>query len=96
LLIGAIPRVSTVRDWGAEERKSEGSPPALGCKFADRCPVAMPQCLTSAPPLYRTDPRRAAACFRLSDRPTLSAEDIGEVLVPDRAPNSRLLAASSA
>ncbi len=96
LLIGAIPQVSTVRDWGAEERKSEGAAPAHGCKFADRCPVAMPQCLTAPPPLYRTNPRRAAACFRLSEWPALPPEDIGEVLVPDRMPNSQVVAASSA
>jgi len=95
LLISAIPRVSTVRDWGAEERKSESAPPVYGCKFADRCPVVMPQCLTASPPPFRTDPRRVAACFRLSEWPTFPAEDIGEVLAPDRAPNSRLLAVSS-
>jgi oligopeptide/dipeptide ABC transporter ATP-binding protein len=96
LLIGAIPRISTVRDWGAEERKSESTPPAHGCKFADRCPVAMPRCSTVAPPLYRTAPRRAASCFRLSEWPTLPPEDIGEVLTPDRAPEPPVFAASSA
>jgi oligopeptide/dipeptide ABC transporter ATP-binding protein len=96
LLIGAIPRVSTVRDWGAEERKPEGVPSAHGCKFADRCPVAMPQCLTAVPPLYRTDPRRAAACFRLSEWPALPPEEIGEVLAPERAPQPQFVAASSA
>jgi oligopeptide/dipeptide ABC transporter ATP-binding protein len=96
LLTSAIPRVSTVRNWGAEEPGSGGGPPVHGCKFADRCPVAMPQCLTAAPPLYRTDPRRAAACFQLSEWPTLAPEQIGEVLVPDRMPNPRVLAASSA
>jgi peptide/nickel transport system ATP-binding protein len=96
LLIGAIPRVSTVRDWGAEERKLEGVPSTHGCKFADRCPVSIPQCLTAVPPLYRTDPRRAAACFRLSEWPTLPPEEIGEVLAPDRMPTPRVLATSSA
>jgi hypothetical protein len=85
-----------VRDWGAEEPKSDGGPPAYGCKFADRCPVAMPQCLTAVPPLYRTDPRRAAACFRLSEWPVLPAADIGEVLAPDRMPEAPVFAPSPA
>jgi peptide/nickel transport system ATP-binding protein len=87
LLISAIPRVSTVRDWGTEERQPEASPLANGCKFADRCPVAMSQCLTAPPPFYRTDPRRGAACFRLSGWPILPSKDIGEVLMPARIPN---------
>jgi oligopeptide/dipeptide ABC transporter ATP-binding protein len=84
LLIGAIPRVGAVRDWGTEERKPETGAPVPGCKFADRCPVALPRCLGAAPPLYRIDPRRAAACFRLADRPVLPPEDIGAVLGPAR------------
>ena len=87
LLISAIPRVSTVRDWGTEERQPEASPLANGCKFAERCPVAMSQCLTAPPPFYRTDPRRGAACFRLSDWPILPSKDIGEVLMPAQIPN---------
>jgi len=65
-----------------EERNAEISPLAPGCKFAARCPVAMSQCATAVPPLYRTDPRRAAACFRLGEWPTLPSRDIGEVLMP--------------
>ena len=80
LLIGSIPRVSTVRDWGAAERRSEGGPPANGCRFADRCPAAMPRCEGAAPPLYRPDPQRAVACFLMSDAPVLDAKDLGEVL----------------
>lgn len=84
LLISAIPRVSTVREWRSEARGSEGGSPVHGCKFADRCPVAMPRCQTAAPPLYRTDQLRAAACFQLGDSPVLASEHIGEVLMPDR------------
>jgi oligopeptide/dipeptide ABC transporter ATP-binding protein len=87
LLISAIPRVSTVRDWGTEERQPEASPLANGCKFADRCPVAMSRCLTAPPPVYRTDPRRGAACFRLSGWPILPQKDIGEVLMPAQIPS---------
>ena len=96
LLIGAIPKVSTVRDWGAEERNSEGSLPANGCRFADRCPVMMPQCLVTVPPLYRAESRRVAACFQLSEWPALPPENIGEVLIPDRTPKSLAVATPSA
>ena len=96
LLIGAIPRVSTIRDWGAAERKPEAAASMHGCKFADRCPVVMPRCSSAQPPLYHTQPRRAAACLRLDDRPVLPPEEIGEVLRPDRAGNSLLAEASPA
>ncbi|HXC92183.1 MAG TPA: ABC transporter ATP-binding protein [Stellaceae bacterium] len=82
LLIASVPRVGTARDWGTEERNPEAPSPAQGCNFADRCPVAIPRCSAAPPPLYRTDPRRAAACFRLSEQPVLLGEDIGQVLGP--------------
>jgi peptide/nickel transport system ATP-binding protein len=96
LLIGSIPRVGTVRDWGGAERKSAAEPAANGCKFADRCPAAMPRCASEIPPLYRTDRRRAAACFRLDEYPELMAMDIGEVLMPQSAPQPLAPTASSA
>ena len=83
LLIGSVPRVSTVRDWGMGQHRSESSPSTHGCKFADRCPVAMPRCHTAAPPFYRTDMRRAAACFRASESPVLPSGEIAQVLTPD-------------
>jgi peptide/nickel transport system ATP-binding protein len=96
LLINSIPRVSTTRNWTAEERRAGGSAPSGGCKFADRCPVMMPRCLTEQPLLHRTDPRRAAACFQLSDWPALATDDIGEVLVPRQMPERQAAVASSA
>jgi len=90
LLISAIPRASTSRDWRAEERKSESDQPARGCKFSDRCPVAVTQCLVSPPPLYRTDARRAAACFRLSQQPVLPPDNLSEVLAPGPHPSIRV------
>jgi peptide/nickel transport system ATP-binding protein len=86
-LISAIPRVSTVRDWGAGERQPDSAPAAAGCKFAGRCPVEMQDCRTAVPPLYRADRRQAAACFRLSEWPVLPPEDIGQVLSPAQAPH---------
>ena len=46
-----------------------GAPPALherptGCSFAPRCPVAMPECRASVPPMTALGPRRRVACLR--------------------------------
>jgi oligopeptide/dipeptide ABC transporter ATP-binding protein len=80
LLIGSIPRVSTIRDWAREQPQAERSIAATGCKFADRCPMAMAQCLTAVPPLFRTAPSRAAACFLYKDVPALPAGELAAVL----------------
>jgi oligopeptide/dipeptide ABC transporter ATP-binding protein len=82
LLIGSIPRVSTVRDWAIEQSQAERKISPNGCRFADRCPVAMARCLTSAPPLFQTAPNRAAACFRYEEAPALPAGQVATVLVP--------------
>jgi peptide/nickel transport system ATP-binding protein len=82
LLIGSIPRVSTVRDWAAEQPQVERNIAASGCNFADRCPAAMPQCLAAAPPLFRTAPTRAAACFLYEDSPVLPPGEVATVLAP--------------
>ncbi|HEY1935213.1 MAG TPA: ABC transporter ATP-binding protein [Acetobacteraceae bacterium] len=82
LLIGSIPRVSTVRDWATEERQAERVITADGCRFADRCPVAMPRCLTATPPLFRTAPNRAAACFLHDAAPALPAGQVAAVMEP--------------
>jgi len=81
LLIGSIPRVSTVRDWAVEPRQADRAIAAAGCRFADRCPVAMPNCLTATPPLFRTAPNRAVACFQHAEAPALPPGKLAEVLV---------------
>jgi oligopeptide/dipeptide ABC transporter ATP-binding protein len=80
LLIGSIPRVSTERDWATEERQQDRQISAEGCRFADRCPKAMPQCLTATPPLFQTEPNRAAACFLHGDAAALPAGELSKVL----------------
>jgi peptide/nickel transport system ATP-binding protein len=82
LLIGSIPRVSTVRDWAVGQPSSDGPVAELGCKFADRCPSAMERCLSAAPPLFRTDPNRAAACFLYGEAPPLPSGEVATVLDP--------------
>ncbi len=80
LLIGSIPRVSTVRDWTAEPLPAEGDGAATGCRFADRCPSAMPRCRIAAPPLFQTAPNRAAACFLYERAPALPEGKVESVL----------------
>ena len=82
LLVGSIPRVSTERDWATELPQAERDIAASGCRFADRCPMAMERCLTETPPLFRTAPNRVAACFLHENAPELPAGEIGAVMVP--------------
>ncbi|MDI7277472.1 MAG: ABC transporter ATP-binding protein, partial [Anaerolineae bacterium] len=64
LLIGSIPLPDPDRPWQAEMPPSPLGRRAAGqgCKFAPRCPHTLPVCLEAAPPLFHTDPHRAAAC----------------------------------
>ena len=82
LLIGSIPRVSTVRDWATEQPQAERDVAAMGCRFADRCPMAMPRCLIATPPLFQTEPNRAAACFLYDNAPVLPGGKVATVLTP--------------
>ncbi|MBT2653856.1 ABC transporter ATP-binding protein [Bacillus sp. ISL-18] len=66
LLLGAIPKMDEPR-----ERLSsiQGIVPSLtkipetGCRFAQRCPHAMPECLTITPILKSIDPGHEVACL---------------------------------
>src|SRR5262249_18674339 len=84
LLVSAIPRAHTVRDWLEQEEQpgpdGQGTAAAGGCRPADRCAPAMPACLAAPPGLYRTEPRRAVACVQYRDYPTLPPGNPGEVL----------------
>jgi oligopeptide/dipeptide ABC transporter ATP-binding protein len=82
LLIASIPQVSTTRDWLEEsgDQPPAAAPSAAGCRFVDRCPVAMEKCATALPPLFRTEPARAAACFQYATSPELPAGALNEVL----------------
>ncbi|WP_423801499.1 ABC transporter ATP-binding protein [Neobacillus sp. SAB-20_R2A] len=66
LLLGAVPKMEQ-----EEERLSsiQGIVPSLtnmpmvGCRFANRCPKAMPECLTTSPILAETDFGHEVACL---------------------------------
>ena len=83
LLVGSIPWPDPDRKWGAGQFMAKGEilgGYGHGCRFAPRCPVAMPVCREQQPPLYRTHGTRAAACYLYKDNPTLEGRDIGRVL----------------
>jgi len=84
LLVSSIPQPDVDRRWGGDQElpSESGRGSKSGCRFADRCPRAMPECLQSIPPLYRTDPRRAAACFLYRDAPSITSEQMDEVMAP--------------
>jgi len=85
LLISSIPDPDVSTRWDdddvppATSETQRGS--VTGCPFADRCPAAMAMCTESVPPLYRTDERRATACFLYRDQPVLEGT-MDRVLVP--------------
>ena len=93
LLIGSIPRVSTVRDWAAEPVQGERDGTATGCRFADRCPSVMPRCRAAAPPLFQTAPNRAAACFLYDTAPALPQGKVASVLAAQPAKPEQVPAA---
>jgi peptide/nickel transport system ATP-binding protein len=86
LLVGSIPLPDPDLAWPGEKPRPEGSAPLQttaadrGCKFAARCPAAMPICLEQEPPLFQTDQSRAAACHLYQGAPALRREELSSVL----------------
>ncbi len=83
LLVESIPQPDPKKKWGGGGRTrstADGETAARGCKFVDRCPVAMPMCSERVPPMYRVDSERAAACFLHRDSPELAGGQIAELL----------------
>jgi len=84
LLISAIPRVSTTRDWSTGEtappRAMVNTHADTGCRFADRCPAAMDICRRETPTLRLLADRRAVACHLDADAPPLPEGNLAPVL----------------
>jgi oligopeptide/dipeptide ABC transporter ATP-binding protein len=78
LLISSIPLPNAERTWTAETLAAPAIPAAghAGCKFADRCPSAMPPCLRTPPPLFQTAPHRAVACYLYQNAPALATGEM--------------------
>jgi peptide/nickel transport system ATP-binding protein len=90
LLVNSVPKPNPEQPWTRVEIRSDAGeiPVAVrngsasdACRFADRCPHAMPICRQQAPPLFRLDPNRAAACFIYEGTyPPMAAEHLDEVM----------------
>lgn len=82
LLVASMPLPDPKRRWGEDAviREEDGHTTSIGCKFAARCPAAHETCWTTVPPLYRTETKRAVACFLHRAAPTLGTGDVSAVL----------------
>ncbi len=91
LLVSSIPVPDPDVEWEGE--RALGTP-AGGltptgdrfCRFHERCPAAMPQCVENDPPFYLTAPRRATACYLYQQSPAAPAGDLTVVLSHKAAP----------
>ena len=82
LLIDSIPLPDPDRRWTGEETPNpEGTGGAdEGCRFAARCPAVMAICRRQAPPLFRTDARRVAACHLYCADPAVPGAELARML----------------
>jgi len=82
LLVRSIPSTDPDQGWIGETVSMAESGEAkvtAGCRFAPRCPHAMPMCKTSPPPLYMSR-GAAVSCFLYRDQPVVASGDITNVL----------------
>ncbi|WP_421758763.1 ABC transporter ATP-binding protein [Devosia sp.] len=85
LLVSSIPLPDLSKTWGGEEIRSVEATDGRvtnGCKFAPRCPHAMPECWATVPPRFAPDSNRLAACFLYKDQPLAADPDIASVFRP--------------
>ncbi|MCG3781738.1 MULTISPECIES: ABC transporter ATP-binding protein [Delftia] len=69
-LMSAVPTVRGGRERAARRIRLAGDPPSpinppVGCRFAGRCPVAVPACSAEAPPLREAAPGHWVRCIRV-------------------------------
>jgi oligopeptide/dipeptide ABC transporter ATP-binding protein len=85
LLVSSVPHPDPDRQWSDEPEPSpigRQAQPGVGCKFAPRCSHAFARCIEAAPPLFLTDPQRAATCYLHQEDPVLPWEEMGRLLAP--------------
>ncbi len=69
-LMSAVPTVRGGRERAARRIRLAGDPPSpidppAGCRFAGRCPVAVPACSAEEPPLREVAPGHWVRCIRV-------------------------------
>ncbi|HEY3058937.1 MAG TPA: ABC transporter ATP-binding protein [Chloroflexota bacterium] len=84
LLIGSIPSPNPRHRWttrGTADAGNRGNTNG-SCRFAARCPSAMPKCWEQHPPLFQSDAHRVVACYlHEASATTLSSSPMDEVFV---------------
>jgi peptide/nickel transport system ATP-binding protein len=89
LLVGSIPLPDPKEPWLGE--RVLGSP-VTGltptgesfCRFYDRCPHAMQQCIEHAPPFFQTNTARVTSCYLYADAPALPPDGLIDVMKKGR------------
>ena len=98
LLVSSIPLPDPDIEWEGE--RALGTP--VGgltptgksfCRFHERCPYAMQQCVEADPPFYLTAERRATACYLFQQAPEAPAGDLNAVLSSEPADTAKVVAA---
>ena len=72
-LMSAVPTVHGGRSRALRRIRLTGDPPSPiapppGCRFAGRCPVAIPACSDALPPLREVAPGHSVRCIRVGER----------------------------
>jgi oligopeptide/dipeptide ABC transporter ATP-binding protein len=84
LLIGSIPSPNPKHRWMARAAADASAKASTdgSCRFAARCPSAMPRCWEKHPPLFQPDEHRVVACYLHETEPTtMTATAMDEVFV---------------
>lgn len=89
LLVGSIPLPDPEEPWLGERvlgTPAGGLTPTGDsyCRFYERCPSAMQQCVEHAPPFFQTDPQRVTACYLYKNAPALAPGELSGVLKGER------------
>ena len=84
LLIGSVPRADPNLQWSVDNLEASNDIGVKGdnyCKFADRCPHVLSQCVEKVPSLYQIDSQRGAACFLYEDAPVVERDAMNSLFV---------------
>ncbi|MCE7980065.1 MAG: ABC transporter ATP-binding protein [Caldilinea sp. CFX5] len=84
LLVSSIPSPNPEHQWEEEPPASaigQHATAGQGCRFANRCPHAFAPCVAQLPPLFQSDPHRAAACYLYQEHPVVAPEAMDRLFV---------------
>ena len=96
LLVSSIPAPNTEDRWRDQDLSESGDMEVQsadvtgGCKYIALCPVAMPRCSQSLPPVYLAKEEHGAACFLYEDETETTLAEL-----PSMYPQQELVSSSS-